>query len=93
MKTILFQGDSITDASRDRDVNAITYGLGYPTLVSATLGFENGSEYEFYKTEKLFFIYEDIAQIIILFSFNKTKSNSRQQFFCFFSRRIHSYLL
>ena len=34
MKTFLFQGDSITDASRSRD-NDETYGLGYPTLFAA----------------------------------------------------------
>ena len=47
MKTILFQGDSITDAGRVREENAKTYGLGYPTLVSATLGFENSNDYKF----------------------------------------------
>lgn len=46
MKTILFQGDSITDAYRDR-CNDDNRGLGYPHLVSAKMGFENPGEYNF----------------------------------------------
>ncbi len=46
MKTILFQGDSITDAGRNRDLT-FDLGKGYPNLVSAHLGFENPGEYEF----------------------------------------------
>lgn len=46
MKRILFQGDSITDAGRNRDV-FFDQGKGYPNLVSAYLGFENPGEYEF----------------------------------------------
>lgn len=46
MKTILFQGDSITDAIRNRDL-PFDMGKGYPNLVSAHLGFENPGEYEF----------------------------------------------
>lgn len=46
MKTILFQGDSITDALRNKD-NGEDLGKGYPNLVSAHLGFENPGEYEF----------------------------------------------
>ena len=46
MKTILFQGDSITDASRNRDL-PFDLGKGYPNLVSAYLGFENPCKYEF----------------------------------------------
>jgi len=46
MKTILFQGDSITDALRNRDVPS-DLGKGYPNLVSAHIGFENPGEYEF----------------------------------------------
>lgn len=43
---ILFQGDSITDASRSRtDDNNI--GVGYPRLVKSALGFENPGKYEF----------------------------------------------
>ncbi len=47
MKTILFQGDSITDAGRDRNGDTIA-GYGYATLVKARLGFENPGEYTFY---------------------------------------------
>jgi len=46
MKRILFQGDSITDASRNRDI-PFDLGKGYPNLVSAHLGFENPGKYEF----------------------------------------------
>ncbi len=44
MKTILFQGDSITDAGRPRD-NDATYGAGYPALVSAELLSSEPGEY------------------------------------------------
>lgn len=46
MKTILFQGDSITDAGRSRD-NDNDRGTGYPTLVSAELGLKYPGEYNF----------------------------------------------
>ena len=46
MKTILFQGDSITDAGRARD-NDSNVGIGYPVLVKGTLGFEHPGEYTF----------------------------------------------
>lgn len=46
MKTILFQGDSITDAGRSREAGG-HLGLGYATLVEAALGFENPGEYKF----------------------------------------------
>lgn len=46
MKTILFQGDSITDAGRSREYDDWT-GMGYPRLVSARLGFEFPEEYRF----------------------------------------------
>ena len=46
MKRILFQGDSITDAGRARD-NDAARGIGYPTLVSASLGFDRPDEFEF----------------------------------------------
>ena len=46
MKTILFQGDSITDANRSTD-NDNERGIGYPTLVSAELGFKYPGEYKF----------------------------------------------
>lgn len=47
MKTILFQGDSITDAGRSREVDQ-NLGVGYPNLVSAQLAFENPGKYNFY---------------------------------------------
>lgn len=46
MKTIVFQGDSITDAGRNRD-NDNERGIGYPLLVSAELGFKYPGEYTF----------------------------------------------
>lgn len=46
MKTILFQGDSITDCWRNREDNAYV-GIGYPLLVKAQLGYENPGEYQF----------------------------------------------
>lgn len=45
MKTILFQGDSITDAGRSRD-NDVQVGVGYPLLVKAHLDFENPGAYK-----------------------------------------------
>ena len=47
MKTILFQGDSITDCGWDRK-DPLSLGIGYARLVAAELGFENPSEYTFY---------------------------------------------
>ncbi len=46
MKTILFQGDSITDASRLKD-DETDLGTGYPLLVTAELGLENPENYKF----------------------------------------------
>lgn len=46
MKTIVFQGDSITDAGRSRD-NDNERGIGYPTLVSAQLGLKYPGEFVF----------------------------------------------
>ena len=43
---ILFQGDSITDASRSRDEGG-HLGVGYPTLISAQLGYARPGEFEF----------------------------------------------
>lgn len=43
---ILFQGDSITDAGRNRE-NDTQLGYGYATLVSAELGFSEPGKYEF----------------------------------------------
>lgn len=45
-KRILFQGDSITDCGRDRNVFSHV-GRGYPNLVRASLGFDHPGEYEF----------------------------------------------
>ena len=46
MKTILFQGDSITDAGRSREDDD-NLGVGYPTLVKGELMFECPGEYRF----------------------------------------------
>lgn len=46
MKTILFQGDSITDCNRNREVST-SLGTGYATLVSSHLGYEYPAEYLF----------------------------------------------
>ena len=46
MKTILFQGDSITDAGRAyHDINNL--GFGYPLRVSGSIGFEEAGKYKF----------------------------------------------
>ena len=46
MKTILFQGDSITDAGRDRN-NDYDLGKGYPALVAGRLGLDAPGQYRF----------------------------------------------
>lgn len=46
MKTILFQGDSITDAGRDYNDDS-RRGLGYPQLVTASIGFDEPGKYNF----------------------------------------------
>lgn len=46
MKTILFQGDSITDCGRSRE-SLDSMGTGYPLLVKAQLGTEKPGEYCF----------------------------------------------
>lgn len=46
MKTILFQGDSITDANRSKQSD-FDKGIGYPTLVSAELGLAYPGRYAF----------------------------------------------
>lgn len=46
MKRVLFQGDSITDAGRQRELLS-DLGKGYPQLVAAQLGFEQPGAYEF----------------------------------------------
>lgn len=45
-KRILFQGDSITDCSRDRN-DFYGMGVGYPYLVKSQLSVENVGQYEF----------------------------------------------
>ena len=47
MKTILFQGDSITDCGRKREDPA-SLANGYPRLVAADIGFDNPNQYTFY---------------------------------------------
>ena len=47
MKTILFQGDSITDCGWDRK-NPASLGNGYALFVSAELGHDAPGEYTFY---------------------------------------------
>ena len=46
MKTILFQGDSITDAGRSRD-NNLNLGIGYARFVEGELGATCPGEYKF----------------------------------------------
>ncbi|MBP3337043.1 MAG: SGNH/GDSL hydrolase family protein [Clostridia bacterium] len=46
MKKILFQGDSITDALRSRELDRYMGG-GYATLVAAQLGHDRPNEFEF----------------------------------------------
>jgi lysophospholipase L1-like esterase len=51
MRTILFQGDSITDCGRSREgtpevMRPADYGFGYPNLVSGTLLAANPGEYQ-----------------------------------------------
>lgn len=46
MKTILFQGDSITDVGRNRERHDML-GWGYPRLVEAQLGFDCPGQYNF----------------------------------------------
>ena len=47
MKTILFQGDSITDAQRSKE-NDLNTGMGYATLVKGELGLVRPNQYEIY---------------------------------------------
>ncbi len=46
MIKFVFQGDSITDAGRDRD-NIASFGVGYPNLVASELMFRYPGKYEF----------------------------------------------
>lgn len=45
-KLILFQGDSITDCNRNREIDRFT-GSGYATIVSARIGFDYPNKYSF----------------------------------------------
>ena len=45
-KLILFQGDSITDAGRDRD-NPTCLGMGYPSRVAGWLGADRPNDFDF----------------------------------------------
>lgn len=45
---ILFQGDSITDAGRERNSD-VNIGIGYPLLVKACLGFVSPGKYELFR--------------------------------------------
>ena len=47
MKTILFQGDSITDAGRSRQ-DDLNLGIGYPMSIKGELSFEYPNEFTFY---------------------------------------------
>lgn len=46
MKTVMFVGDSITDAGRKRD-DLNSYGQGYPVMVAGRLGLDNPGAYRF----------------------------------------------
>ncbi|MBQ7637566.1 MAG: SGNH/GDSL hydrolase family protein [Clostridia bacterium] len=46
MKTFVFQGDSITDAGRNRESDDWR-GVGYPTLVAASMGYKYPGEIRF----------------------------------------------
>lgn len=46
MKTFLFQGDSITDADRQRE-REDGLGLGYPNMVAGEVGFKRPGEFKF----------------------------------------------
>ena len=46
MKTILFQGDSITDAGRNRE-EPLDLGKGYPNLIAGRLGLDYPGKYQF----------------------------------------------
>ena len=45
-KLILFQGDSITDAARDRE-NPKCLGMGYPSRVAGHLGADRPNDFDF----------------------------------------------
>lgn len=47
MKRILFQGDSITDAGRDRNMDFYNLGHGYASMTASQLGCEFPGRFEF----------------------------------------------
>ncbi|MGN1059052.1 MAG: SGNH/GDSL hydrolase family protein [Clostridia bacterium] len=47
MKTILFQGDSITDVCRSREHDRLM-GSGYATMVAGEIGLQHPNEFQFY---------------------------------------------
>lgn len=49
MKTVVFQGDSVTDACtvRDDDTSYGVFGCGYPLIVAARAGYEHPGKYKF----------------------------------------------
>ena len=47
MKKVLFQGDSVTDCCRFREISN-SMGNGYPSLLKAQLGYDCPQEYEFF---------------------------------------------
>ena len=48
MKTVLFQGDSITDAGRAKEPGNNFPGFGYPLRIVGKLEYERPGEYQFY---------------------------------------------
>ena len=70
MKTILFQGDSITDAQRSRESDLNT-GMGYATLVKGVLQMDFPNQYDIYNRgisgDRIVDIYSRIKLHIINF--------------------------
>ncbi len=68
MIKFVFQGDSITDAGRDRD-NEANFGYGYPNLVASELMCKYPGEYEFINEgisgDRIVDLYARIKQDII----------------------------
>ena len=66
---ILFQGDSITDTGRSREIEDFL-GSGYPLLVKTNLGFESPGKYEFINRgicgDRVIDVYARIKSDIIL---------------------------
>ena len=68
MKTILFQGDSITDTCR-KDEYICHLGMGYPLLVASRLGLDRPNCYSFFNRGvsgyRIVYIYAQIKRDII----------------------------